>query len=448
MKLDETTAHDEGLSEPRIRFDPAHKISAASEVAESESELPSVICENASVDSVEHMRVQAGQLARHLQERARDADEREAQLNARIAQLENDLRVSRLWIRERNEEFHEREAELTKRIADQESQIRGLSLSEAVLDESRQQYARQLQTQEEQLRVREMSLAEAQQRLLEETDALRQARQELNLERHKMESELVARRQKMDAELLAGRQHEMASQEMEKNLHDRIQRLDEQERSLDEQWRQLHSDREDFQGHMTEAEEQLHSERQKLIDQLRKFEEQQERQHKVWEGRQERLDEQQITLQRIRNDILRLHREALEMRLVAEQLWSQMTAHLPPSDLTHGLSKLRSQLADEYRLAQQELTNQKTCLEDLLGKLDEKRRELAAQRDELMGWFTRRQNDVSQQTALLAKREAQLEQDKRDCQEAQQRWQNERRELQRQIRKLTVQLRHDDLVAA
>src|SRR5687768_5072448 len=100
---------EEENNKPLIRFDQPHKVSAANELAANESAaepppLASFVADFPA-DSSEQMQVQAVQLARHLQERRREVDHREAHLNARIAQLENELRASRLWLRERSEEF-------------------------------------------------------------------------------------------------------------------------------------------------------------------------------------------------------------------------------------------------------------------------------------------------------------------------------------------------------
>src|SRR5205814_2206614 len=53
----------------------------------------------------EQLQLQVAQLAGHLRERLREVDRREATLNARVAQLESDLRSARLWLRERELTF-------------------------------------------------------------------------------------------------------------------------------------------------------------------------------------------------------------------------------------------------------------------------------------------------------------------------------------------------------
>src|SRR6187399_1101986 len=104
-----------------IRVDAAHRVKSA---PPSEEDLPESAdlseCME-SIDAAEQIRIHAGQLARHLQDRRREVDHRETQLNARLAQLENDTRNSRLLLHERTDEFTRREADLTQQLADLEA---------------------------------------------------------------------------------------------------------------------------------------------------------------------------------------------------------------------------------------------------------------------------------------------------------------------------------------
>jgi chromosome segregation ATPase len=427
---------DELSGKQLIRFDQPHKSAAANELVVPQPELLPVAVE-LHADAAEQMQVQASQLARHLQERRREVDHREAHLNARIAQLENDLRVSRLWLRERSEDFERREAELSQQLSEQDSQIRSLSASESALDEDRIQKELLLQEREAAVRLREEQIVDARGRLEAEAESLILLREELQ-----------SKDQNAQAIVQAVQAREAAVREIEEGLEKRQRALDAQEKSLDEQWGQLQTEREQWQQRVAETQDQLRHDRQAIQQQRRQSDEQRAQQHKTWVSRQERIDQQQVVLQRIRDDILRLHREALEMRLIAEQLWSQMTGRMAPAELTEGLSRLRTQLADEFRLAHQALATQRSELETLVAKLDDKRRALAAQRDELMGWLSRRQSELAEQSSDLAAREQQVLDEKQNLAAIEHRWQHERRDLHRQIRKLTLQIRPRELAAA
>ena len=91
------------------RVDLPHKVNNDRPAAPAERELVGhgpivfepVEAEGASVAMlVEQTHRQAAELADHLQSQQSHLDRREAQLNARIAEVENDLRSARLWLRE------------------------------------------------------------------------------------------------------------------------------------------------------------------------------------------------------------------------------------------------------------------------------------------------------------------------------------------------------------
>ena len=68
-----------------------------------------------SADALEQLRKQAHQLAEHFRRLQRDADLREARMNAQQAQLENELRSERLWLLERRSELAEQADDLVRR---------------------------------------------------------------------------------------------------------------------------------------------------------------------------------------------------------------------------------------------------------------------------------------------------------------------------------------------
>src|SRR5688500_9075907 len=85
-----------------IRIDGAHRLAGATATVDAPAEVAAVAVSDEA--AAEQMQVQAGQLPRHLQARRREVDYRESQLNAGVAQLENYLRLSRLWMSEQSQE--------------------------------------------------------------------------------------------------------------------------------------------------------------------------------------------------------------------------------------------------------------------------------------------------------------------------------------------------------
>ena len=99
-----------------------------------EAMISAVAGENPEIRQ-EQLQLEAAQLADHLRERLREIDRREAMVHARVAQLESDLRTSRIWLAERHAEFESREAELLYQIADLQEQAtqRGQEIGTAEL---------------------------------------------------------------------------------------------------------------------------------------------------------------------------------------------------------------------------------------------------------------------------------------------------------------------------
>lgn len=107
------------------RIDPPHALhrdaanSPAAPSARDDSQLATdspVVARPASAeDGQEELRRQASQLQRHLSEQLGELNRREAALNALAADVENQARGARLWLRERHAELESRERALNER---------------------------------------------------------------------------------------------------------------------------------------------------------------------------------------------------------------------------------------------------------------------------------------------------------------------------------------------
>ena len=113
------------------RVDNAHHVpredSPPTEPAEDQLQAQS-----ADASAEEQLQRQASQLATHLRGEQRQLDEREAELNARTAQFEHDVRNWRLVLEEKRRAVDEREQELQTRIAEIERQAAAISAAAAL----------------------------------------------------------------------------------------------------------------------------------------------------------------------------------------------------------------------------------------------------------------------------------------------------------------------------
>ena len=100
-----------------------------------------------------------------------------------------------------------------------------------------------------------------------------------------------------------------------------------------------------------------------------------------------------------------MHRETLEIRLATEELWIKLSGAVPPAALTHSLGRIRNRLADQYRLANAELLEQKKELESIRDQLVEQYQKLVEQKQQFERWMDARQEESQQQASMLIARE-------------------------------------------
>ncbi|MDP6721374.1 MAG: hypothetical protein QGF59_22090, partial [Pirellulaceae bacterium] len=248
------------------RVDAAHVKADAQDEA-----IDELLSEAGGGPVAEQVLAHAGQLATHLRTRQRDLDRRESQLNARAAELENDLRASRMWFHEREQESAQRELELQQHVNELEERATAIAATEVSADLDSESLQR------DQVRA----------------NALDKAEEQLNKQFAKL---------KLQSDLIAAEREELRAQKREHEC-EVVQRDKNHKAAFAKKKRQL--------------------------DQREKF-----------------LDQREATLDGLQSDVGRLHRDSLEMRLIAEQLWSQLAGKLTPAELTKSISDSRSKLAE------------------------------------------------------------------------------------------------------
>jgi 2C-methyl-D-erythritol 2,4-cyclodiphosphate synthase len=154
----------------------------------------------------------------------------------------------------------------------------------------------------------------------------------------------------------------------------------------------------------------------------------------------QKLDECRAALEQTRSELLRLHRETLEIRLATEELWVQLSAAAPPAALTRSLGRIRSKLADQYRLAGAEVQSQKAELESIRSQLVAQYQKLEDRRKQFEHWAARQQEELQQQANLLIAREQEIRRQEAQLRDSARRWESERLDYQRQILRLQAQL--------
>jgi hypothetical protein len=322
-------------------------------------------------------------------------------------------------------------------------------------------------------------LRQGQQRLVDETESLGISTERMQRQRSEVEEaarfekqQLAREREAVDEQhgtLLAHlEQRKQALDEREEHLEqlgkrepsaeiaERLERqhqarkkqLDDAEAMLAEHIRELSDDRQQFDQERELAEAELTEQRQVLAERKQQVEEQDRASRQHDESRSMDVDRRGAAAEQVKQEALGTFREALEMRILVEELWAEVTKSTPPALVTQRLSQLRVRLSDQFRLDRQDLAQRRTELHELGQRLETRSRQLHEQRDELQDWMQRRESQVESQAARLVNRELELDQEAGRFTACQREWASEKRQLQSQIRQLGGELRRATVQAA
>jgi hypothetical protein len=375
----------------------------------------------------EQLQLQVSQLAEHLRERLREVDRREAATNARASQLEADLRASRMWLRERELEFQEREGELRRQIEELQDRLcpGGDSGNELADIETRLQ---ELNERERQLKERESEVRERRFELERQAAAVNHGRQLWQQQQEREERELAQRQLQLTAN------SEALSREREEALASGEKLLVEQALQLDREREVLAADRQVFEQQKIREQDAMEDLRNSAEGELT------DRRTRL-EARHDWIERQRVGLENVRSEALSLHRQSLEMRLLAEQLWAQITSRLSPAEVTQSLAQLRTKLAEQYRLEEDQLDTKKRELVELAERITGQHQELTQLRKGLREWASARETEIEHQASALVNRELALDAKEDGFRQSHQAWQAERRRYEQKIRELSSQLR-------
>jgi hypothetical protein len=345
-----------------------------------------------------------------------------------LAEYENQVREARGWFLDRREELLSREGQIAQTEAE-------LAARQAEVAPAAAELAR-----------RESELAAAEQELTARREAIEQqaiaASQELEAQRaeawqpiREALAQLEQRREAVEARVgeieaaefdLARRAAGPLPEELARNaeldaredgLTVREQQLDQRELQLTEAERLLNHG----QTQLAKLRSQLEAEREQVVDRARHdrrrlAEGQRLKEAELAERRQalerasEQLDHRRAALTQSQAEVSELHREALELRLATEELWSELAVAVPPGALASALAATRARLADHYKLERSEIARQKAELEDLSTELAAQHEHLKGQTGELQDWLSGRQAALERQAAALVAREKELDQ--------------------------------------
>jgi hypothetical protein len=489
-----TTGESVRAIAPGTRLDTAHVVGdgppsalAAADAIGGVTELAARELDAASgqwlSQAVARMRRQGRQLADLLRARQEELDHREAQQNARAAELDSQLRAARLWLDERHQDLCQRDERLLQREKDVADRLSQLSAAEVFLDNTRRAVEADARRQHEEQTARQAELAGREQTLALQAAALGAAQQEFH-ERRQLEGDALARATQLavaqresslatvrqalaaldarrlaleqQAEALSQRARELAEQASRPSPEQaqRAAELDEQEANLDSRRHALVQAEEVIardQAELGKWRDELGQERERLaqqarVDRRRRAEERRaaetdlERQRDSLERTSRQLDARRQALDELRGELMAISRDALETRLAAEELVAGLSTSLSAPQLATSLADGRARLADYHQLAAGKLAEREVELRKLADDLAEQSAKLSAQKNDLDCWLSRRQREFDKQTSRLAAREDELRQAEIELRAQQERFRDQRWVLENEIRRLSIRL--------
>ncbi len=384
--------------------------------------LSGLIAAPAESSPAEQLQLQAEQLAARLGAQQDQIDRREADLNAQLAKHEHDARSSRLWLRERQQEFADREAQLAQReqaIAAKEEELLRADREQA---ESRERAKSEQRRQSEGFAAQQRELDERQrafERQETENAAIAAAQARTSAEQAQLAERLKVRQRNLE--------------EAEVLLADSQAELDGSRRQFEADRQAWHKRCDATRKEMEQAQARSEADFDKKLHGLK--------------ARADRLERRAAALDQLRAEVLRAQREALELRLATDEVWAQMMGVAPPAALSQSLAQVRGKLAEQYRAERTEIAGEKKEIELLAARVEQDRQRLGQRKQELEQWAADRQADLEGQATRLLAREQQLDRRQAELDDARISQAEDRREYEREIRRLLGELRRDGATA-
>lgn len=152
------------------------------------------------------------------------------------------------------------------------------------------------------------------------------------------------------------------------------------------------------------------------------------------------LDRRKGVLQRMQDETQALHREAIEMRLVTEQLWIELSQKAPADHVSELLSSLRSRLDEHYSAQQQLLDDRKQELIEMKQLIERKQEDIRDQSKKLQDWVETRHDEIKSYAAEVDAREMLLDRREHRMNEEFSKWEAQRSAYQNQLQSLLKKL--------
>ena len=184
---------------------------------------------------------------------------------------------------------------------------------------------------------------------------------------------------------------------------------------LEDERKRLTEERADFDRRCDEQQ-------QKLGERQRRLEIDLEKQKETLNVRYQQLEQRAAALDQLRGELVHLQQEALEMRLATEELWSELSGLVQPAVITQSLARLRTKLAENYRLQTADAVQQRKEAEELAIGVSHQHERLTAQKRDFEAWLGSQRREIEQQATQLAAREQELDSQRQQIEHQRLQW--------------------------
>ncbi len=353
-------------------------------------------------------------------------EELERQFSGRRQELEESVerRIKRI-----EDEYSQKKNELETRFERREEQIRR---REVIIQQSEEEWTRRRESFEGQWNEFD---------LLRKGKTEELARRETKLdERDQFCTELEARLKRREIEL-AALDESLKGRESQAALDaQKFANLQQMETDVLEQQAEAGRIRESLVRERHQMQKTIEAERKRLRETqelaLRRIEE--ERTDLVQQNK--RMEQMRLAMDRSREELGRMHRETLEIRLATEELWLRLSGDSASEDLKESICRIRARLAEQYHDAVSRLEAQKTELKETREQMLQQHEKTLARREELEHWLAKNEDALSTRERLMKERELELDQRQAKMDDIVRRCRLERVEMEKEVRLLQDQI--------
>ena len=353
-----------------------------------------------------------------------ERDSRRRDLEAELVQLEQSIAAQQVaWDQEQTQRQEQFEADAAQQVADLRSELDAIREEQVGEIERREQNLHRKQVDlEKRTRFHERHLDQLRRALEQQQDDLDRERQLRNTE------------QVQAAELLERRHRQLSQFRV---------RLMQREESLQRERRLIEDARAAVELRRSEEAGLVHRQRTAWEEESQALRADIRRQQDMLTLHSQNLEARRARLDELRDDLEETHRETLELRLVVEQVWAQLSQTFGEEATRVRVEQARTEFLSGYEKSRESLIEQQQAILDAEARLEEQRLRFRQEREEFAGWMDERERQLVEQEQSLQRDMEAAAASEDEWRATRERWTLEKIEAESVIRQLLEELDAD-----